>query len=210
MNIHGCGCACACARRARVCVGCRARVRGCVHPHAAMCRVRACVRACTADKQTDRCVAFCMSTCGPIVRCFSPERCADCPRRLCLGFKIASRTCASRRGQTDLVQRGSAGRLFDLLRRRVQSAVPNIVRYGLVEQHRVLRHHSDTLPHAIDLQFAEILPINQDLALLRRIKAVQQPTNERKARERTGFQLRGGGGGVDRAPWLDPPQKELN
>lgn len=61
-----------------------------------------------------------------------------------------------------VVNIGSNSRSLDLLIRRIQSPVPDVVHNVGMEQGRVLRHDADCLSKRIKLDFRDVLPVDED------------------------------------------------
>ena len=80
--------------------------------------------------------------------------------------------------RADLRQIGGARHLFGL---GVGAAVADVVGDGVVEQHRVLRHHADRGAQAFLRHVADVLPVDQDRAALDVVEAEQQPRDRRLA-----------------------------
>ncbi len=66
------------------------------------------------------------------------------------------------RGADEIVDARSPSRLFHLLAAGPGATVGDVVEHGVVEQHRVLRHDADGLPHAGLRHRADVLSGNQD------------------------------------------------
>jgi hypothetical protein len=58
----------------------------------------------------------------------------------------------------------AAGSLLDLLHARVRAPVRNVVRHAHVEQHGLLGHQADLRAHVLQVEVADILPVDQDFA----------------------------------------------
>ena len=64
---------------------------------------------------------------------------------------------------------------------RVPAAVADVVADGVVEQHRVLRHHADRGAQRVLRDIADILAVDQDAAAGDIVEAEQQPRDRRLA-----------------------------
>ena len=70
---------------------------------------------------------------------------------------------------------GGFGRAFNLLAGRARLAIGDVVFDRIIEQHGVLRHDTNGLPHTCLGDDFDVLPGNGDAALLDVIKPEQQP-----------------------------------
>jgi hypothetical protein len=76
---------------------------------------------------------------------------------------------------------GKLGRPLHLARRRAHAAIADVVGDGVVEQHRVLRHHADRRAQAFLRNVADVLPVDQNLPRLYVVEAEEQPRDGRLA-----------------------------
>ena len=79
---------------------------------------------------------------------------------------------------------GSTRRLFDLGLGRPVAPIADVIADRIVEQHRILRHHSDHRMQAFLRHVAHVLAINQNRPRLHIIEAKQQPPDGRFPRAR--------------------------
>jgi len=72
------------------------------------------------------------------------------------------------------VDAGRACGVLHLLRRRTGTAIGDVVADGVVEEHRVLRHHADAGAQALLRHVADVLPVDADRTFGHVVEAEQQ------------------------------------
>ena len=72
--------------------------------------------------------------------------------------------------------------VLDLVLRRTDAAVGDVVADRVVEQHGVLRHHADRRAQAFLRHVADVLAVDPDAALGHVVEAEQQPADGGLAR----------------------------
>ena len=73
-----------------------------------------------------------------------------------------------------IVDVGDLRRLPHLIHARILIRILDVVVDGVVEQHRILRHDADVLAQAGLSHVADVLPVDQDAAVIRFVKTEQQ------------------------------------
>ncbi len=69
---------------------------------------------------------------------------------------------------------GSLGSSFNLLRRRIQTAIKNVIVHSTIKKHCLLRHDAHLLTQRIECYLADILSINENVSAAYIIKTRQQ------------------------------------